>query len=344
MAAGDRICFYVDKAGLTGHCFVQLLPTAKPGSVGPQDGRLDLVYGKYTEGPNMFFPPGPGQGVGTIRSDARRRWDQRICFPVTVAQYNAAAAKIRGKIGVAGQGVSPSPYNLATNNCVDWMSAVAAAAGQALPAKSGLKSAGVSSPGQFGKALKGAGPFGAGTVETNPDPNLGADGNAIALNTPRDFDAEVVAMVSHNDPTALAMATGLSLHQVDLGSFTTTVAGGLTVVLANTDPQYAIISVDWGDASDPEGQSLSYGHVYGGLGTYAGSAAVVNSGEIDVYRFLISVNGGGPIDNLVNITVPTPTPAVGSNPGFEDPPPPEDQNDVTEAKHSTWGHVKTIYR
>jgi len=318
VAETEQICFYVDK-GLPGHVFVQMLPSVAKGN--PQGGRLDLVYGKYPSGPNMFVG---GAGPTTIRWDARRAWDQRICYPVTVAQYNAAVAKIRGKILIVGEVQTPSPYHLLRRNCVHWMTDVATAAGLVLPNK--VNFLGIRTPGAFGRALKELGPggmFGGGTVGLNLNLNLGADGNPIALNPPRDFDAEELAMESHNDPTALATATGLPLNEVDLGSFTTTVAAGLTVALANTDPEDALISVDWGDGSNLEAQSLGFGHNYATLGTYNGSVAVVNSGDINVYRMQVSVNTGGPINNVVNATVPTPTPAVGSNPGFENPPNPE---------------------
>ena len=93
----NQLCFYVDK-GIPGHCFVQFLPKQ-----GPQAGATNLVYGKYPATANIFGGP------GVIKNDSKRAWDQRICYSVTVAQYNGAAAKVGGKIA------TPPAYNLVKN-------------------------------------------------------------------------------------------------------------------------------------------------------------------------------------------------------------------------------------
>ena len=86
-AAADpvrQLCFYVEK-GLVGHVFMCFEPTG-----GPQAGRKDLCRGKYSDG-NWF-----GDG-GEIKDDSKSKWTQRICFPVTVAQYNDAVTKVNDK-------------------------------------------------------------------------------------------------------------------------------------------------------------------------------------------------------------------------------------------------------
>ncbi len=325
----DTICFYVDKSGLTGHCFVQLLPMG-----GPQAGRTDLVYGKYPATWDIFGGP------GVIKWDKGRRWDQRICYTVTVAQYNAAASKVSGKI------TAPPPYNLVSNppgNCVDWMTAAGTAAALTLPGKTWF---GIGDPATFGNSLKAignGGTFAGGTVAYNPDTNIGPDGNPVASNPPRDFGAQDMANVAHTDPAMVASATMLALDVQNLGVFPITPQSGLSVNVSNAGPGNALISMNWGDASDVEVQATSFFHVYAVLGTYPASLAVVNSEAVHLYRMLVEVTEADSSGSEVDVFVPTPVPAGGDNPGFEDPPPPEEQV-PTAAEQSSWGRLKSIFR
>src|SRR5439155_16049113 len=103
--ANHQLCFYVDKTTLTGHTFACFMPKGAP-----QAGQV-LCRGKYAAGLNIFGGP------GKIKNDGARHWDQRICYVVTAAQYNGAAAKVNGKQAV------PPPYHLVKNppgNCTNW--------------------------------------------------------------------------------------------------------------------------------------------------------------------------------------------------------------------------------
>ena len=116
------VCFYVDK-GVPGHCFIQLLPPA--GADNPQAGQTDLCYGKYPAGNDYFG------GAGVIKQDNKREWDQKICYDVTIPQYNQVATKVNAKRA------NPTNYSLAKNppgHCVNWMNDAAAAGGVTLPA------------------------------------------------------------------------------------------------------------------------------------------------------------------------------------------------------------------
>ncbi|MFP6641146.1 MAG: hypothetical protein VCC04_12945, partial [Myxococcota bacterium] len=300
-AAGQQLCFYVDK-GLPGHVFVQFLPTT-----GPQAGRTDLVRGKYPDG-------NPFKAGSEIKDDSKRAWSQRICFPVTVAQYNGAAAKVNGKQA------NPPPFNLLFNppgNCVNWSTDTATAAGLPLPNKTGFL--GIETPGALGRSLKAIGDgngWGIGEVEYNDDPTKGASGEPVASNPPKDVDAEEAAYASHFDPGALGEFLEFPVFTESLGSVTTSVSGGFSIQVTNTAPEDALITVDWGDGSQVEGQVTLFNHLYE-PGVYAPTLAVVDVGTVRRWSWIVTVNptGSGSATQIVN--VPTPVAVILTNPGFE---------------------------
>ncbi|MHC4217519.1 MAG: hypothetical protein ACYSU7_03595 [Planctomycetota bacterium] len=300
--ANNQMCFYVDK-GVPGHCFVQFLPKQ-----GPQAGATNLVYGKYPATRDIFGGP------GVIKNDSKRAWSQRICYPVTVAQYNAAAAKVRGKIA------APPPYDLVSNppgNCVDWMTDAAVAAGQTLPGKTGIF--GISTPGAFGDSLKGignGGTFSGGTVAFNSDPSQSPDGSPVALVTPHDWDAGETALASHDNPVGQAFDMELLLNQQDLGVYFTTPTDPMQLEVLHPNPDDALITVNWGDGTDLDGQQTSYLHHYAVPGAYPVSLAVIDSGALHHYTFVVEVSKG-PIKNFVIAEIPPVEPNQDLNTGFE---------------------------
>jgi hypothetical protein len=302
VAAQHRLCFYVDK-GVPGHCFVQFLPRS-----GPQAGQLDLARGKYPATDDRFGGP------GEIRNDSKRAWTQRICYPVTAAQYNAAAAKVNTKQ------TTPPNYHLTADppgNCVDWMSAVAAAATITLPTKHWW---GVGTPSTFGSALKDIGDgndFQGGTVEFNTDPTTGPDGLPVSPDPPDDVDAEEASTQAHFDPSSVGSQINLPVTDTDLGPWLTTLAAGLDVNVSNTSLGAAVVSVRWGDASDVEAQSLSFSHSYGSAGIYSVSVVTMDQGSLRRWTAQLNVQASGTVDPPIAIVVPTSAPAGGTNPGFE---------------------------
>ncbi len=302
-----QVCLYVDKSGLTGHAFVQMLPRS-----GPQAGRTDLVYGKYPAGADIFGGP------GVIKWDKKRKWTQKICWTVTNAQYIAAGTKINTKIA------APTPYNLATANCVDWASAVVTAAGKTPPASAWF---GVSDPETMGDTIKAVGNGGVlngGTITYNATPSISPSGEPIALVEPRDFGARGMAAACRDNPGAVAAATTLPLNAQ---SAPFPVPGQIGVPfrvnLFNTHPSQALIAVNWGDGSDEEAQSLLFEHVYTSPGSYILTVAVVNHGAVNVLKAEVQINPTGPVGQI-DVKVPTPQPPPPTpNPGFEDPPMPD---------------------
>jgi len=301
--ANHQLCFYVDKTTLTGHTFACFMPKG-----GPQAGQV-LCRGKYAAGLNIFGGP------GKIKNDGARHWDQRICYVVTAAQYNGAAAKVNGKQAV------PPPYHLVKNppgNCTNWITAVAGAAGGiALPNKFGFF--GIATPSAFGAALKAVGNggvIGGGTVAYNALPGQGADGSPVA-SAPRSLDSDQAAVTAPHNPNTVASATGLPPSIFPLGTFQTTLAAGFSVSLHNTAADSALISMDWGDGGPLDGQNIGFHHTYAATGTYQAALAVINDGAIDSYQWSVVVQPAGPVAPPLNINVPTPSPMGGTNPGFD---------------------------
>ena len=286
---GRTICFYVDK-GVTGHVFVQFHPINNA-----QACSKNLVRGKYAGKKKKVF-----KGPGRIKNDSRRPWDQRICYTVTVAQYNAAAAKVNTKQA------APPKFNLLSANCVDWANDVAMAAGLTLPDTNWF--IGIDTPGQFGRSLKAignGGVFKGGRVEFNPNLNIAPDGGPVASVVPNDWDTEEVALLSQQDPNLLAGLMEVSFNSVDLGEFSTTPGAGFAVLVSNATPGDAIITVDWGDGSDVDVQGHEFAHTYD-PGLYNGSVAVVDCGAVNAYQWTVAVVAEGPIDNLAEVNVPPP--------------------------------------
>ena len=293
-AAQHQLCFYVDK-GHPGHVFVQFLPVN-----GPQAGRTDLCRGKYAATWDIFGGP------GEIKDDSKREWEQRICFPVTAAQYNAAAGKVNGKQA------APPAYHLTANppgNCVNWVTDTATAAGLVLPNKTNPNLGGTATPGSLAAKLKGIGDgnqsAGGGTVMDNPDTAIGPDGEPIALNPPIDVDAELTAIESHIDPTGLASLLNLPDVLTGLGSVTTSEAGGLTIEVTNTSPSDALISVNWDDGSPLEAQANVFSHSYS-AGAYTPTLAVVDNGTVRQWSWDLTVDPLEPALSPQVVNVPTP--------------------------------------
>jgi hypothetical protein len=125
-AASPRLCFYAQErnilsGALTGHAFVQLLPTG--GS-----GQRNLVFGFY---PKIKWRAVTG-GPGLIENDSRHGWEWKLCKTVTAESYDKAARLIS-----LDRDKTPE-YSLGGFNCTDWMFKVANAAGVQLPSAKAL--------------------------------------------------------------------------------------------------------------------------------------------------------------------------------------------------------------
>jgi hypothetical protein len=279
-----------------GHGFVKLMPMNNA-----QAGQ-SLGYGLYPATYDIFG------GAGIIKNDSTRRSDFCITYNVTPAQYNAAVAVISAAI------TAPPAYNMGTNNCVDFINSVAAAAGITLPntATSIPLDGSVSDPAAMWNSLSGignGGTFGSGTVMTT--------GGMVAVNTPNDFSYAGLTNDGHDDASNVASYTGLPFDQVNLGALTANDLTGITINLTNPDLSASITSVDWGDGSPYPGQQSSFSHVYGAPGTYDADLFVMDSGAVHSYPMSISVSSSPA--SSVDVTITGFSPATDENPGFGPP-------------------------
>lgn len=285
----------------TGHAFVQLAPSA-----GPQAGSTNLVYGLYPATRNVLG------GAGMISSDAGRRWDFRICYPLTRAQYNAAALAVSGDI------TAPPAYHLLNFNCVDWANRIAAAAGQTLPAF--LNRVPAADPNALWTSLSGLGAGGVfmgGTVGDNPG-NTAANGGPVSA-TPLDYTYEGLALAGATEATAGAMAAqmGLPFQALHLGDVAVGAGQGLTVDVADAVPGEMLLAAHWGDGSDSDLQQAAFTHSYAAPGLYSGALVVITGGAVLFADWTAVVGGGGPAELLVN--APAEPPNFEENPGLIPP-------------------------
>jgi len=306
-AAATAISFYVDSPDIrspTGHAFVQMIPM-----LNAQAGNPNLVYGLYPSTVNIFGGP------GRIGNDSRHRWDFRITYNVTPAQYNGAVAVINADIA------APPAYHLLPSNCVDWTCTVSGAAAIVLPAK--RNRFGIGTPTTFENSLRAIGAggvFRGGTVGSNAA-NVAPNGGPLALagSVPRDFDFDATQDVGHDDPLGLATFMDLSADINMLSTFMVNTSDSFDVSVLDADPADALVSMDWGDGSPFDAQATTFAHDYAFPGDYLASLLVVDSGAVHRYQMPVSVSGAF-MTQSSTITVDRFSPATGTNPNFDEAP------------------------
>ncbi len=310
-----------------GHAFVQMIPMA-----GPQVGNQNLVYGFYPAGNNPF-------GAGKVRNDSKRPWDFCITYNVTPAQYNAAAGTINADIA------APPGYNLFSNNCVDWVNKVTAAAGIALP--NTKNRAGIDDPNALWSSLNSigvGGTSGGGTVTNNPN-RVSVGGTPLESASPRNFSFEGVEYSGHTDPFDLASFMDLPSNVDTLDSHTVKTSDAYNITVEGVDPANVLISVDWGDGTVYDAQMVEFSHIYEVPESYMVSLLIID--QASVYRFLIPIQIADDVSTQSRtIGVETLPAATGINPNFGDDPiqlidEPEDGTIVAPA---SWGEMKQLRR
>ena len=268
-----------------GHAMVQMMPM--------NNGQPSQTYGFYPNSWNIFG------GAGILKNDATRKMDLAITFPVTPAQYNAAAAVINA------DRVAPPAYNLTSFNCVDWINTVATAAGVGLPPFANRL--GISDPNALWISLNGignGGAFGGGTVAT-----LAFAGAGMA---PLDHTYVGMEAEGHNNPISLAGNIGLGADLNMLGSFAVDASDQLSINISNIAPANSLISVNWGDGSEFDAQATGFTHAYALPGAYNADVLVVDHGTVHSYPMTINVADGVSTES-VNIFVNDFGPATGEN-------------------------------
>lgn len=286
----------------SGHAFLQLIPSKN----NKQFGNPNLCYGFYPATWDIFGGP------GTIKNDSRHAWNWRINYPVNAAQYNAVVG------GIIADRAAPPAYNLLTFNCVDWIQKMAALSAIALPPT--LNRLGINDPFAFQAslvALGAGGVFGAGTVSNNAA-LVAPNGGKMAYR-PYDVSYAWLEAKAHNirySLSTLASYMNLQASEQNLGVITVNTSDTFDVDMVNADPSNALISMDWGDGSEYDAQTLSFSHTYASAGTYKATLVVVDTGTVYRWDMTVQVSSGATTGS-VTINVPTATVAGGTNAGFD---------------------------
>jgi hypothetical protein len=261
-----------------------------------------------------FYPyiSGVPYNPGYVNNDVNTPWNYSIAFPVSQSTFNSVYAALDSYI------LNTPTYSLKSFNCVDFIQSIAAVASLQLPNTIGRY--GISDPLAFGLSLISIGNGntspGGGTVSFNSStpaqPELRpADTPSGA--TPNDYSYSNVEVSGHTSPSALATALGLPLDQVNLGTVNSNSTTGLSVDISGADPTEDVISINWGDGSEYEGQSLAFSHIYAS-GTYSADLLEVDDGAVHSYDMTVSVSSA--LSTPVDVDVTAFSPAEDVNPGL----------------------------
>lgn len=279
-----HVCVYVDDPNHippTGHTFLQLLPDR-----GPQAGSKNLVYGFATD-PWWQFLDGPG----VISSNATHHWSFKICYPVSVGQYDSMEARI------AAQMRSPPRYRLLSFNCTDWVIGIVQVGGIKLPPAKGLGSRApfVSDPValELNLRLIGAGHEFAGGIVHKNSGNTAPNGGADPPPFPRDVDSYTsVVDTALSFPATLAAGTHLRDHERTHAALTIGRGRDLSILLPHVDPKVSVVAIDWGDGSATF-QHPRAAHRYARGGRFVVRTVVVRDATLFRSKFATHVTSHG---------------------------------------------------
>jgi hypothetical protein len=226
-------------------------------------------------------------------------WDFSISYPITVVEYDSAATVI------TQDKISPPWYSLLTFNCMNWAIKVANAAGVELP--SSHDNAGFADPRTFGASLENIGngntKYGGLVREyDSPDPV-----------TPFDYSYSGLESAGHTNAAGLATSIGLAYNLVNLGTVNANNIRGLSMGLSGVATNQDLISMNWGDGSAFQEQSLGFSHIYSN-GTYHADLLVIDAGAVHSYTMTVSVSSSAAPSIAVNVTAFPP--ATITNQGF----------------------------
>ncbi len=267
------ITFYQElpNEAAVGHAFLSL--TSKNG--------VTAFYGFYPSTSWIFATP------GEIDDDKNTVWNYKIAYSISDAQYRSAAREITHDL------VSQLYYSLVGVNCMGWAASIANAAGVQLPQY--LNSAGIPDPSTFGTSLKNIG------NGNKYDGGLVTEDGPLDPPTPFDYSYSGIENVGHTNAAALATSIGLAYDYVDLGMVNANSILGLSLSLAGSNTNQSLISMNWGDGSSLQEQSLAFSHIYSN-GTYQADLLVVDAGAVHSYGMTVAVSSSAPASINVNVT------------------------------------------
>ncbi|MBS1807334.1 MAG: hypothetical protein JST84_03975 [Acidobacteria bacterium] len=323
-SSGGRICFRVDSPDIrltgpyptfrTGHAFVALQP-----DTGPQKGNSGLVYGHVPEG-GTLGGINPFSSKGKTEGQADHPWDYQICYHLSAAQYNAAAAFIRGEI------TSPSDFHLFTRNCTDWIDKVAAAAGVHIPLttddpnRRGIKDPAVFE-GYLENLLKGKRPKGKKArlkeiqdIRDNVGPTFEkgkVEKFEGTFEKAHQFDAcscQGLDFAATIAPQKLASGLKLEVNVQTLPEVQLGVGQPLSIELQNVDPENALISMHFNNKDIVRRQPSAI-YKYDHSSTFPIQVVIITPGRVNLFSFQAVVSTVPKTQTtIVGITVPSPSP------------------------------------
>jgi hypothetical protein len=250
--------------------------------------------------------------AGTIQPDTNTPWNYAISFAISASKYSAVTNLINQ------DGASPPTYSLVYYNCTNWIASIAQVAGITLPNIYGPSQNpsvnGTAMPSVFGLSLKAIGngnTENGGTVSFAPTLLAQSQSNAALLEKsaiadlsptmPLDFDYGGVEQLGHTDPSAVASAFGMPLDQVNLGTVNANSVTGLSLSLVGADPTEDVISMNWGDGSAYDEQSLTFSHIYA-PGTYIADLLDVDDGAVHSYDMTVDVSSAPSTPIEIDVT------------------------------------------
>jgi hypothetical protein len=281
-----------DTANSYGHVFLSLT------SVNGDDTQY---YGFYF---NNFASALLCDAPGAI-SGYEPSWDYAVSYPLTINQYDSAAGLVTYDM------FNLPTYCLYTFNCMDWVASIANSAGIQLPLHK--EAIGISDPKIFGQILSSL----VGVIVSNDglviQNSSGNNSQAISPlgkptplgsttnQTPYDYSYSGLENAGHSDPADLATFIGIGYDPVNCGTNNANIDSGLTLNIVGTNAFQSLISMNWGDGSVFEVQSLTFSHVYS-VGTYQADLLIIDTGAVHSYNMTVVVSASPASLITVNVT------------------------------------------
>jgi hypothetical protein len=213
--------------------------------------------------------------------------------------------------------ILPPLYMLTGMNCTAWAAKVASAAGISLPPY--RLPVGIASDAVLGLSLVSLGPgtaYNGGTVIQNRGLAPTTQTKSVISVFPYDLSYTGIESAGHTNASSLSTNLGLQCELVSLGTLNANATNGITFTLAGVDPALALVSMNWGDGTPWQEQSLTLSHVYTN-GGYYGDLLIIDNGAVHSYTFNVLVSSATATVSNLSITAfpPVNTPNQGLLPG-----------------------------
>lgn len=287
---------YADNQMVSGHAWVHFMKKPLPAQhIGFASHR---AFGKWNPAAVVMWGP------GVILNDRFGFFDYSAVYPVTVAEYNAAARVVNRDI------LAPPRFHVPFGTCIVWAAEVMNAAGCPLPdTHEGI----FPTPNAFVTdcarivALNGGKLGRCGYIISGPRPNLNTVGPGA---NPRIIEEELLT-----DPEGAAMELGFELHRATLG--TATLRTGAPLNLEIDRPEDSLVFVNFGDGPSVFHESGPMTHAYPSPGEYEVRVMTLQQGRVTDATLTVHVQPKGSKGATVHYSIPGVPPV---DPGSPSPP------------------------